>query len=306
MNYDCLVVGGGPAGLTAAIYLARFHLSLVVVDGGRSRAASIPLTRNHAGFPEGISGVDLLDRMRAQADRFGVSVERAQVRALRPIDGGFQVAWDEARVTARSILLATGTCNRQPDINVMMHAEALARGLVRYCPVCDGFEVTDKAICVIGTGARGLAEARFLRSFSETVSLAAPDGFHAMNAGQIEESNGLGIELVEGPARIARLTNDSIVVATPSGDHEFDTVYPALGSDCQAELAIQLGADLSEEGDVLVDAHQRTSVSGLYAAGDVVAGLDQISHAMGEGGVAATTIRNDLCALRPILRERRR
>ena len=94
------------------------------------------------------------------------------------------------------------------------------------------------------------------------------------------------------------------MVATPDGDHEFDSVYPALGSECQADLAAQLGAALSAEGDVVVDRQQRTSVMGLYAAGDVVMGLDQISHAMGEGGVAATTIRNDLARLKPIIRRK--
>ena len=77
---DCLIVGGGPAGLTAAIYLARFHLDILVVDGGKSRAAWIPCTRNHAGFPDGISGQDLLERMKAQACKYGAKIERASCR----------------------------------------------------------------------------------------------------------------------------------------------------------------------------------------------------------------------------------
>jgi len=304
MDYDCLVIGGGPAGLTAAIYLARFHLSLVVVDAGNSRAAWIPMTHNHAGFPDGISGPELLERMRAQATRFGVDIASGHVRGLRAVAGGFEVAWGDRRVHARTVLLATGTCNRRPEIDSDMHGEALARGFLRYCPVCDGFEVTDTSVAVIGTGARGMAEARFLRSFTETVSLIAAEGAHAFDADQLAESAYLGLELVDGPARIDRLGEDGIVVVTPGGYHEFDSVYPALGSDCQTDIAIQLGAKLSEEGDLLVDRYQRTSVPGLYAAGDVVSGLDQISHAMGEGGVAATAIRNDICAERPLLRGR--
>lgn len=304
MDYDCLVIGGGPAGLTAAIYLARFHLSLVVVDAGNSRAAWIPMTHNHAGFPEGISGPDLLERMRTQARRFGVDIASGHVRGLRAVAGGFEIAWGDRRVAARTVLLATGTCNRQPEIDPDMHIKALARGLLRYCPVCDGFEVTDTSVAVIGTGARGLTEARFLRSFTETVTLISADGEHVFDADQLAECTYLGLELVNGPARVDRLTKNGIVVVTPGGDHEFDSVYPALGSDCQADMAIQLGANLSKDGDLLVDRHQRTSVPGLYAAGDVVSGLDQISHAMGEGGVAATAIRNDICARRPLLRGR--
>ena len=302
MDYDCVVVGGGPAGLTAAIYLARYHLSLIVVDGGKSRASWIARSHNHAGFPDGISGNELLARMRDQAARFSATVETAHVRGLRAIDGGFEVAWDRKPVTARTVLLATGTCNRPPEIDPELHGQALLAGRLRYCPVCDGFEVTDKAIGVIGTGARGLAEARFLRSFSETVSLIAPGRAHELDDAEASEAVELGIELLVGPARIDRMTDDAIIVSLPDGEHEYDSVYPALGSDCQAELAIQLGAKLSDDGDVIVDRHQRTTVPGLYAAGDVVIGLDQISHAMGEGGVAATTIRNDLARLRPMLR----
>ena len=90
---------------------------------------------------------------------------------------------------------------------------------------------------------------------------------------------------------------------TAEGTHTFDSVYPALGSDTHTQLAEQLGARLNETGCIGVDARQRTSVEGLYAAGDVVVGLDQISHAMGEGGVAATTIRNDLAKQSPLLRD---
>lgn len=304
MTYDCLVIGGGPAGLTAAIYLARFHLSVLVVDAGKSRALWIPRTHNHAGFPAGISGAELLARMQEQARLYGVGIQAGHVRGMRQIDDGFEVAWDSETVLARTVLLATGTCNRQPQIDPDLHSQALALGLLRYCPVCDGYEATDKSIGVIGTGARGLAEARFLRSFSETISLIAPGGPHELDPSDLSQVEALGIELIEGPAWIERFGGDTIVVSTPDGDHEFDTVYPALGSDCQAELAIQLGATLSEAGDILVDRHQRTSVRGLYAAGDVVSGLDQISHAMGEGGVAATAIRNDLAAVQPILRRR--
>src|SRR5438046_3548531 len=89
---DCLIVGGGPAGLTAAIYLARFHLDILVVDGGKSRAARIPCTRNHAGFPDGISGKDLLQRMRDQACKYGAKIETEQVTKLERSDDGIFTA----------------------------------------------------------------------------------------------------------------------------------------------------------------------------------------------------------------------
>src|SRR5580765_7905931 len=103
---DCLIIGGGPAGLTAAIYLARFHLDILVVDGGKSRAASIPCTRNHAGYPEGIAGTELLQRMRDQAGKYGAKIETEYVTKLERDEksGHFAATWGSGRVTARAVL----------------------------------------------------------------------------------------------------------------------------------------------------------------------------------------------------------
>lgn len=300
---DCLVIGGGPAGLTAAIYLARYHLAPKVIDGGQSRAGWIARTHNHAGFPGGISGADLLERMREQARLYGAVIEAGRVSRLDRIDGGFAIETGSETITARTVLLATGLANRRPQIDEALHGEALALGLIRYCPVCDGFEVTDKDVGVIGTGGRGVAEAIFLRGFTERVTLIAPDGPHRMAADEEEQLRGLGIARLDGPARVAGIADGRLTVETALGILAFDSVYPALGSDVHSELARQIGAELGEDGAIVVDSHQRTSVAGVYAAGDVVIGLDQISHAMGEGGVAATTIRNDLARDRPILRQ---
>jgi thioredoxin reductase (NADPH) len=300
---DCLIVGGGPAGLTAAIYLARFHLKLKVIDAGASRAALIPCTRNHAGFPEGISGVDLLERMKAQARKYGADIVNERVTRLDRADGGFIAAWGAGEARARAVLIATGVANRRPPMDESLHDEALARGLIRYCPICDGYEVTDKKIGVIGSGANGVAEAVFLRGYSADVTLIAPDRAHALAGADRSKLAALGIETVDGPCHAVAALADAIVVETRSGHYTFDSVYPALGSDVHSELAGQIGVALAKDtGCILVDSHQRTNVPGAYAAGDVVIGLDQISHAMGEGGVAAATIRNDLAAIRPLRR----
>ena len=301
-EYDCLVVGGGPAGLTAAIYLVRFHLSLKLVDAGKSRASWIPRTHNHAGYPEGISGKELIARMKAQAQKYGASIATGRVTRLDRTENGFRAEWGEGSVTARTVLLATGVTNRRPPMDEDLHDEALARGLIRYCPICDGYEVTDKKVGVIGSGTHGVGEAVFLRGFTEDITLIAPDKAHCLGAEDRARLEEYGIRSVDGPCSAVAAHEDCIVVDTADGHYTFDSVYPALGSDVHTELALQVGAGL-EQGNVVVDDHQRTTVPGLYAAGDVVLGLDQISHAMGEGGVAATTIRNDLARQKPIKRE---
>jgi thioredoxin reductase (NADPH) len=302
---DCLVIGGGPAGLTAAIYLARFHLDILVVDAGKSRASWISCTRNHAGFPEGISGKDLLERMREQACKYGAKLQTEFVTKLeRDEESGLYTAtWGSGSAVARSVLIATGVTNRRPPMDEDLHDEALSRGLVRYCPICDGYEVTDKRVGVIGSDSHGVAEAVFIRSYTADVTLIAPDEALRLKPEDRQKLKDAGIECVDGPAQAVAMDRNCIVVDTAEGHYAFDSIYPALGSDTHTQLAEMIGAELSSDDCIRVDSHQRTSIPGLYAAGDVVIGLDQISHAMGEGGVAATTIRNDLCAREPRWRE---
>jgi thioredoxin reductase (NADPH) len=293
-DLDCLVIGAGPAGLTAAIYLARFHLRIGVVDAGESRAASIPRTHNHSGYPGGIAGADLLGRMRDQAAEFGLTVTAGLIETLERTDGLFRARSDGGRWTARSVLLTTGVVNNRPPISPVIHDVALARGLLRYCPICDGYEMTDRKLAIIGTRTHGHNEAVFLRTYSADVTLIAPDGGHALSGSERERLEELGVVLLDGPCRPLWIEKDRIFVPVPSGEISFDAVYPALGSVIRSELATRLGAEANEEGCLSVDDHQRTTIPGLYAAGDVTLGLDQISHAMGEAAVAAVAIRNDL------------
>ncbi|CAM3228309.1 FAD/NAD(P)-binding domain-containing protein [Sphingomonas antarctica] len=299
---DCAIIGGGPAGLTAAIYLARFHLAVRLYDNGSSRTALIPRTHNHAGYPGGIKGTDLLDLMHKQAAEFGVDRTDATVTQIIPDGGFFRVLVEGSEVQARSILLATGVHNLPPNMDKAEHDAALARGLIRYCPICDGYEVTDKRVGVIGTGGHGMREALFLRGFTPHITLVAHTGVHDLDQIAREKIEAAGIEIVDGPAAPIHIIGNEIAVGTADGERRFASIYPALGSHIRSELAVAAGAEASADGCLVVDDHQMTSVPGLFAAGDVVKGLDQISHAMGEAGVAATKIRNLLDERQPIRR----
>jgi thioredoxin reductase (NADPH) len=183
-----------------------------------------------------------------------------------------------------------------------LHDQAVATSRIRYCPICDGYEVTGRRIAVLGTGGRGLREAEFLRSYTAQVTLVAPDGPHDLTRCERDHLDAVGVALLDGPAREFALVDTGLAFNTAAGRHVFESAYPALGSHIHSDLARDLGADCTEDGCILVDSHQRTSIPGLYAAGDVVAGLDQMSTAFGHASIAATTIRNDQANRSPRLR----
>lgn len=292
--FDCVVIGGGPAGLTAAIYLARFHRKVVVVDDGNSRALWIPRSHNCSGFPEGIGGRELLKRMREQAACFGAEFIEGRIDRIEGDAGAFLLYSADSTLKARRVILATGTVNRQPDIDAQTHRRALDGGLLRYCPICDGFEATDQTIAVLGADRRGVAEAMFLRTYSRDITLLAMDEVE-VNEEDRRDLDRAGIRLATQPLARLEFGDDRLVAHLRDGrELTFDTLYPALGSDANEMLAQALGLEMGDGCCIAVDQKQRTSREGIYAAGDIVHALDQISVAMGHAAIAATTLHNDL------------
>lgn len=274
---DCLIIGGGPAGLTAAIYLQRFHRHISVVDAGQSRARRIPLSRNYPGFPDGVNGNQLLALMKRQLRKVGGAVTKANVTQLRKLDdGSFEAQCGGRTLVARTVLLATGIVDIEPQLPGF---EALRdTGLIRYCPICDGNEYSGKRIAILGSGAHGMREFEFIRGFSERVTYFGLD----TAAGNIRS---LAYQPDNGSIRVEQVDGTQ---------QDFDVMYCALGCDVRSAPALTLGAEHDKRGCINVDAHCETSVSGLYAAGDVVNALDQIAVATGHGAIAATAIHNRL------------
>lgn len=292
-EYDCLIVGGGPAGLTAAIYLARFLRSTIVVDAGGSRALWIPTSHNHAGFPEGITGPELLVRMRGQAERYGTEFRDAKIDTLVKDGDGFLGRASGEPIRARTVLLATGATNHRPPlVDGAVHDDAVANGLLRYCPVCDGYEVQEDRVAVLGSDAHGVAEALFIRHYSARVTLL-PALFAELGDDDRAALAEAGVEVIESPMQAIAFADETVRV-TLADDRvlEFDTMYPALGTHANSRLASELGLALVENGCIAPGDHLATEVEGVWAAGDVVDGLDQISVAMGQAAIAATAIHN--------------
>jgi len=284
---DCLVIGAGPAGLTAALYLRRYLRSVVVADHGQSRALSIERTWNFPAFVDGIAGSDLLRRLREQLAGVQGVVRTGEVTGLRVRpDGGFSADSSGQTWQARTVLLATGVVDGVPTLP---GTEAVQqRGLLRQCPVCDGYEHRGQRILVLGDGPHAASEAGFLAHYSAQVALvglnaqpgATSPGVHRLHvkAAWLEALNGGGLRLglLDGSTQ------------------DFDVAYAALKVEPRSQLGRRLGAKVDDCGSLVADAHGATSVDGLYAAGDVVSGLDQLIVSASQGAVAATAIHNRL------------
>ena len=291
---DCVIIGGGPAGLTAAIYLARYRRRVAVLDAGRSRARLVPRSRNCPGFAEGISGDDFLAALRQQLSPYGVEFIESEVGSLGRQEDGFLVESAGKAVSARTVLLATGIRDRHPPIDD--HETAVRDGIVRYCPICDGYDSADRSVCVIGPLPEAAAKARFLRSFTSRIVVAALQDGHGGDEEASATLESLGIRVRPfAPGQRLQRNAHGIDVRFADGDlQNFDVVYPAMGADVAAELGRGVGAATDATGCLIVDSHNRTDVQGLYAAGDVVADLHQIAVAVGHAALAATAIHNDL------------
>ena len=295
MAIDVLIVGGGPAGLVAATYLARFRRRVVVVDAGSGRASLIPVSHNCPGFPEGIAGTELLHRLRDQARRYGAAIVDDRVDAVaREANDTFVARCATQSFAARALVLATGVVDIEPELPNLR--DAIRQGLIRHCPICDGYEVIGQRIAVIGSGAKGVHEAQFIRHFSAELTLFSlgPAGISDDERSNLRAS---GIDLVEAAVIEVHRDGRSIVGLTTADAriHRFDTLYSALGSLRHCALARELGVDCADDGSILTDRHQQTSVRSVYACGDIVYDtLNQIAVAAGQAAIAATAIHNNL------------
>lgn len=297
-SYDTIIVGAGPAGLTAATYLGRFRRRVLILDGGLSRASWIPESHNTPGFPQGVGGGALLQRLGHQAQLYGAERRVARADALTRTDDGFEVSLDTSdsgpeAVRARFVILATGVVDRLPGL---AHIElAIRTAQVRICPICDAYEAIDQRIAVLGDGDLGAREAMFLTTYSSRVTLLHLGPVSSLSDGPALRAR--GIEVLPVTTEDLSVGGDTILVNAPDQPRAFDCLYLALGCETQNRLATRWNAQHDEDGNLIVNAHQETSIDGIYAAGDVVRGLNQIAVATAEAAIAATDIHRRLRAL---------
>lgn len=299
---DCAIIGAGPAGLTALTYLARFHRRAVALGGAgpRPRLLLIDRTYNLPGYPQGVSGTEILRRLREQAEEMGGVVQDAVAQRVDGSNGDFTVAVEDGpSLRARSVILAMGVHDIEPDIPGIGHH---AGKFLRYCPVCDGYEHTGKRLGIVGSGLAVARHALFLETFSNHISIFL-HGKSPESLGRYRQTiENKGIDVFE-PRVVSVMEGQSAadsdylgcgVCLEDASEHPLAVLYGAMGCELHLDPVRHLNLDTDEEGYIITDTNQQTSVPGMYAAGDLVSQINQISVAFGQAAVAAVRIHNML------------
>lgn len=290
---DCVVIGAGPAGLMAGIYLQRYLRKIAIIDDQQSRAATIPLSHNYPGFPFGITGVELLKRLREQLENYNGSVIHDTVIRIEKNTSHFQIHSLKGRFNCHKVIIATGVCDIEPSLPNLR--ETVRRGLIRHCSICDGYEVRDQHIGVIGTGIKGINEALFLKTYSKHITLLTLGQRSSFASVKLRQLTKADIKIVRAHIKAVEFNDNKITsLTTQKGEtYLFDTIYSTLGSIVKSKLAIDLGVKHQQQY-LIVNHHNETNVPGVYAIGDVVKGLSQICVATAGAALAATHIHNSL------------
>ena len=295
MNFtrDVIIIGGGLAGLSAALYLGRSKRQTLLIHSGRSMAKWETDVQNYLGFPDGINGRELLDRGHAQVARFHVEVLEDEIRTLSKEADTFHVLGREATYQARRLLIATGLTHLPPDIPGVK--ECLGQSLF-FCKDCDAYRLQGKRLVILGANNEAADYALAMLLFSPCVTIATngrTPTWNADHAGWLREYH---VPIRQERIRLVEHDGGQLrMVMFEQGDAvQLDAAFTTRGDVYHNDLADQVGASIDTEGEIVVDASLRTSVPGLYAAGCVTAANCQMIIAAGQGAIAGQAINRDL------------
>lgn len=292
-RYDGLVVGGGPAGLSAAIYLARACRSVAVFEcGHRGRSDWAQLNHNYLGFPDGISVLDLSNRGRQQAERYGAKFFNTEVTSIVKDDDGFVVSAAGTEHHSRGVILATGVTDKW--VEFPGYEEFIGKSM-HWCIACDGYEMQEKRVVVVGNDEHTAEMAIQMLVFNpKDLTVLTNNGAMGLRPETVQALHDRGIRLVVDRIVNARARTEGFfdAICLESGENiELDHLFSVQGAEPNTALARSLGVDLTSEGQIKVDTEARTNVAGVYAAGDVTRLFShQVLTAAHEGATAASAL----------------
>ena len=299
-----VMVGAGPSALTAAIYTTREDIDTTLYEKGvvGGLAAITDKVDNYPGFPDGVEGMALADRLQRQAERFGAKIEYGNVSAIRHEDGVNILTVDSNEVRAKAVLIATGSDYNK--LNIPGEAEYYGRG-VHYCATCDGAFYRDKRLVVVGGGNSGVQEAIFLTRFASHIDLLVRSTVKASQVLQDDlkkyiDDGKVTIHLETVPTEIvadntSKVTAVKVTKAGEATEFMVDGVFIFIGLKPNTQFLEGSGVELDERRLIKTDNHLATSLPGVFASGDVRSGATmQVASAVGEGATAALSIREYL------------
>lgn len=294
-QYDCAVIGAGPGGLVSALYLSRFKRKVALIDSGHSRAQWIPRIRNLIGYLHGISGLELLEKLEEQVRQYPVDWIQGEGQVRRQREG-FEIRVGGRKLSARYVILATGMKDHQPPVP---NVPALRKkAVLAYCPICDGYEHSGKRIGLFVKDNHGLKKMKFLSQFTNRI-VAFQTAPFTVAPQHLREAREFGFEIHQGAIESLeyRLRPRGLLVRMKGAEKQIgvDVAYVAMGVDFNEKTTKHLrGLKRTKEGHIITASHQETSVPRLYAVGDCVNALAQVSVAIGQAALAATRIHNEL------------
>ncbi len=288
-EYDVVIVGAGPAGLTAGIYTASLALKTLILEGtAPSRLAQVKEIRNYPGFPEGISGPQLLKRFKQQAVEAGAEIKKGDVIALELASPIKYIATKHEAYTAKAVILAVGIKRRK--LKIQGEDKLLGLG-VSYCAVCDGPLYKGRTVAVIGEGEETVQDALLLSTIAAKTYLIPLKPPTQQDLQKLAENN---IEVLQA-ATIKRIEGENHVEAIVAAINQqevkikVDGVFIVTPEIPTAQLLAKTGLNIDERGCVKVNRRQETNLPGVYAAGDCTCGGMQVATAVGEAAQAAIT-----------------
>lgn len=285
---NIVIIGAGPAGISAALYAARGNMNPLVINNGIGALEKAEKIENYYGLEQPLSGKELYERGISQAEALGVRILDAEVLGISGFDT-FTVKTTAGNFDTVSVILATGGKRSAPKIPGLKEFEG--RG-VSYCAVCDAFFYRGKEVAVVGNGEFALHEAEELRNVTQDVTIYTDGKEPEFSREHPIAVNTMKIQAIEGDDKVSGLLMQSDIAAqdAEAPENSFypaDGVFVALGTAGSTEIARQMGAEITDKGNIKTDEEMATTIPGLFAAGDCTGGLLQVSKAVYEGSMAA-------------------
>lgn len=277
--YDVIVIGSGPAGITAAIYAKRRNLSILVISKGNGTLQKAEKIDNYYGFENGISGKELYVNGIKQAKNLGIDFIEDEVINIKYINQ-FTVETVNSKYEAKAVILATGVSRNVPNIKGIKEFEGKG---VSYCAVCDSFFYKDKDVAVLGDGNYAIHEFETLKPVASSVTILTNGNTMVENRDSSIEVNSKKIREFRGDTKLEEVEFEDNTIQSLNG------VFIAMGTASSSDLARKIGARI-ENNNIIVNESMETTVPGLFACGDCTGGLLQISKAVYEGAKAGLAV----------------